>query len=72
MSKCAEFKFDLICEIFFFSSNSGQPVKKFVKNDFTNQVKFELSTLRHYLQLSTLSTKILEVNLFAFAYRLFH
>ena len=30
-------------------SNPGQPGKKFVKNDFTNQVKFELSTLRHYL-----------------------
>ena len=28
-------------------SNPGQPGKKFVKNDFTNQVKFELSTLRH-------------------------
>ena len=32
-------------------SNPG-PGKKFVKNDFTNQVKFELSTLRHYLSLS--------------------
>ena len=30
-------------------SNPGQPDKKFVKNDFTNQVKFELSTLRHDL-----------------------
>ena len=30
-------------------SNPGEPGKKFVKNDFTNQVKFELSTLRHYL-----------------------
>ena len=30
-------------------SNPGQPGKKFVKNDFTNQVKFELSTLRHDL-----------------------
>ena len=55
MSKCAEFKFDLICE---------------------------LSTLRHYLYLKAstciciyiyiyIYTKILEVNLFAFAYRLF-
>ena len=42
MSKCAEFKFDLICEII-------SARKKFVKNDFTNQVKFELSTLRHDL-----------------------
>ena len=33
-------------------SNPGQSGKKFVKNDFTNQVKFELSTLRHYLSLS--------------------
>ena len=32
-------------------SNPGQPGKKFVKNDFTNQVKFELSTLRHYVLL---------------------
>ena len=31
-------------------SNLGQPGKKlFVKNDFINQVKFELGTLRHYL-----------------------
>ena len=30
-------------------SNYNQPGKKFVKNDLTNQVKFELSTLRHYL-----------------------
>ena len=30
-------------------SNPGQPGKKFVKSDFTNQVKFELSTLRHDL-----------------------
>ena len=50
-------------------SNPGQPGKKFVKNDFINQVKFELSTLRHYIYIYT---KILEVNLFAFVYRLFH
>ena len=30
-------------------SNPGEPGKKIVKNDFTNQVKFELSTFRHYL-----------------------
>ena len=63
MSKCAEFKFDLICEIIFdkffpglnlatqrydacmcMGSNPGEPGgKKFVKNDFTNQVKFPRS-----------------------------
>ena len=32
-------------------SNPGQPGKKIVKNDLTNQVKFELSTLRHYLSI---------------------
>ena len=32
-------------------SNPGQPRKKFVKIDFTNQVKYELSTLRHYLHI---------------------